>query len=66
MELVQHHMPQPLVVDNSEVNVGGELFAGYPGVHGLVAVVVVACGEELLAEIVDGCIVFRESATCVG
>jgi hypothetical protein len=38
---------ETLVVDDTEVDVGGELLAGDAAVHGFVAVVVVPSGEKL-------------------
>lgn len=41
LELVQHHVPQTLIVDDTEIDVGCELLACDARVHWLVAVVVV-------------------------
>ena len=60
LELVEDHVSQALVVDDADVDVRRELLAGDPRVHRLVAVVVVAGGEELLAKIVDSRVFFRE------
>lgn len=62
LELVVDHVPQPLVVDEAEVDVGRKLLAGDARVHGLVAVVVVAGGNELLAKVLDRRVVVREPA----
>ncbi|KAG5459468.1 MAG: hypothetical protein BJ554DRAFT_127 [Olpidium bornovanus] len=52
--LVRHHVPQPLVVHDADVDVRLELLARHPAVHGLVAVVVVTGFQQLLAEVVRG------------
>ena len=63
LELVQDHMSETLVVDNSDVNVRGELLASDPGVHWLVAIVVVPRGLELFTKVINRGIVFAEPET---
>jgi hypothetical protein len=58
LELVVDHVTETLVVDDSDVYVGAEFLAGDAGVHGLVAVVVVAGALELVAEVLRGCLAF--------
>lgn len=54
-------MSQPLVVHDSDVYVRSEFFTSYSGIHGLISVVVVSGCKQLLAEVVDGGVLFRES-----
>ena len=58
LEFVQYHMSKTLVVHDTEVNVRRELLACDSGIHWLVAIVVVSCGEKLLAEVVNGSVFF--------
>jgi hypothetical protein len=64
LELVQNHVPETLVIDNTEIDVGGKLLAGDARIHGLVAVIVVASCKELFPEIVNRCVFFRKSEQC--
>ena len=61
LELVVDHVTETLVVDQANINIAFELLAGDAGVHGLVAVVVVACGAELVAKVIRGCVLLREA-----
>ena len=56
-------MSETLVVDNSNVDVCSELLAGDPGVHWLVAVVVVSCSLELFAKVIDRGVILGEPET---
>lgn len=58
LELVQDHVPEALVVDDSDVDVRSKLLAGNPGVHWLVAIVVVSCSFELFTKVINCSIVF--------
>ena len=53
-------MPETLIVDNTNVDVRGELLPGDPGIHWFVAVVVVARSKKLIAEVFDRCVFFSE------
>lgn len=64
LEFVQHHMPQSLIIDDADVDVGCELLPCDAGVHRLVSIVIVPCSEELFAEVVDGPVFLREPRTC--
>lgn len=56
--LVVDHVAETLVVDDADVDVRAELLARDAGVHGLVAVVVVAGALELVPEVLDGGLAF--------
>ena len=60
LELVQDHVSETLIVNDSDVNVRSELLAGNPRVHWLVAIVVVSCGLELFTEVINCGVVFSE------
>lgn len=60
LEFVENHVPQTLVVDHAYVDVCCELLARDPRIHRLIAVIVVPGFQELLAKVVDGCVLFRE------
>ena len=66
LELVEDHVPETLIVDNTNVDVRGELLPGDPGIHWFVAVVVVARSKKLLPEVVNCGIFFREPMAAVG
>ncbi len=61
LELVQHHVSQPLVVDHTQVDVRSELLPCDARVHGLVPVVVVPRREQLFAKVIYRRVFFRES-----
>lgn len=52
---------ETLVVDHTDVDVCVQFLACDARVHGLVAVVVVACFFKLVAEVVDGCVLLVEA-----
>lgn len=56
-------MSETLVVDDTDVDVRSKLLTGDPGVHWLVAIVVIPCGLELFTKVIDRSIVFSESVT---
>lgn len=61
LKLIEHHVAQPLIVDHAEVNVRMELLPRYPGVHWLVAVIVVTGRLKLLPKVVDSPVFLGES-----
>ena len=63
LELVQDHVSEALVVDNSDVDVRSKLLAGDPGVHWLVTIVVVSCSFELFTKVINRSVVFGEPKT---
>ena len=54
-------MPQSLIVDDANIDVRRELLPGYSRVHRFVTIIIVPCGQKLLAEVVDGGVLFSES-----
>lgn len=56
-------MPESLIVDDANVDVGCELLPCDAGVHRLVSIVIVPCSQELFAEVVDGPVFLREPRT---
>ena len=52
---------ETLVVDHTDVDVCVQFLACDARVHGLVAVVVVACFFKLVPEVVDGCVLLVEA-----
>jgi len=60
LELIADHVPEPLVVHDAEIYVGGELAARDAAVHGFVAVEVVARLQQLVAEEVACSVCFVE------
>ena len=65
LELVIDHVSQSLVVDQTDVDVGRELFTSDTRVHRLIAGIVVPSSEELLAKVLGGTIGVGESAMVV-
>ena len=57
LPLVTDHMPQSLVVDDSDINIRLELLARDARVHGLIPVIVVPRQSQLLAKVVGGSVV---------
>jgi len=57
-------VPQPLIVDYADIDVGMELLARDTAVHRLVPMVVVARLPKLLAKVVDRGIVLGEVERC--
>ena len=51
-------MSQPLVEDDSKIDVGSKLFSGYTGVHWFIPVVIVSSREELFAKVVHSGVFF--------
>lgn len=51
LELVEDHVSQSLVIDDANVDIRCELLTGYTRIHGLVAIIIVSRGQELLAEV---------------
>ncbi len=41
LKLVEYHMPQSLIIDHTEVDVGSKFLTGYPRIHRFIAIVVV-------------------------
>jgi hypothetical protein len=64
LELVVHHVTQTLVVHQTHVDISGELAACDSTVQRLIAVVIVACLAELLAEVVGCGVFFGELEGC--
>jgi hypothetical protein len=60
LPLVTDHVTKTLVVDDSDVDIGVELLARDTRIHRLVSVVVVPGGLELLPEVLQRRVVFRE------
>jgi hypothetical protein len=54
LKLVKYHVPQPLIIDQTEVDVGSKLLTCYPRIHRLIAIVVIPSSSELLAEVIYG------------
>jgi hypothetical protein len=54
LKLVEYHMPQPLIIDHSKVDVGSKLLACYARVHWFVTIVVVSSSTKLPAEVIYG------------
>lgn len=61
MEFVQNHVSEALIIDDSNVDVCSELLASDPGVHWLVAIVIVSCGLKLFTKVINCGVVFGES-----
>lgn len=61
LELIEDHVSKALVVDDADVDVGSKLLPRYARIHGLVAIIIVSCGEELLAKVIHRRIFFSES-----
>lgn len=64
LELVVNHVTETLVVDDTDEDIGGELFTGDTTVEWFVAVVVVACLAELVAEVISGGVLLGELEGC--
>ena len=52
LKLVKDHVPQPLVVDHTKVDVRSKFLTCYPGIHWFIAIVVVPSSSKLLAEVI--------------
>jgi hypothetical protein len=61
LELVEYHVPQPLIIDHPKVDVRGKFLTCDTRIHWLVAVIVVPSSTKLLAKIIDSGIGLRES-----
>ena len=56
-------MTKTLVIHDANVDVRREFLAGDARIHGFVAIIVVSCCEELVAEVIDRLVFFREPAS---
>ena len=65
LEFIQHHVPQTLVVDDAQIDVGGKFLARNSRVHWFISVIVVPSRKELLAKVVYGCVLLGESSETV-
>lgn len=60
LKLVENHVTEALVIHNADVDVRCKFLASDARVHGLVAIIVVSCCDELFTKIIDRPVLFRE------